>query len=194
MRKASLLTDLFLGNLVNDPRLPRNQQLYRAIQQSILLGQLGAGQQLPPSRSLAQKLGIARNTVLYAYERLSAEGYVHANTGSGTVSSDDGNRSGAPLVVDRAIPVGVSGPIRVVGMGVSSGGIGAAYGFPPAGVGRLKRVPGAVVPPHGGIEIDVGVVPTAAGRSAVYGLRIDYHSAHGTYRWVEPQGIVLAAK
>ena len=45
MRKASLLTDLFLGNLVDDPRLPRNQRLYRAIQQSILLGQLGAGQQ-----------------------------------------------------------------------------------------------------------------------------------------------------
>jgi GntR family transcriptional regulator/MocR family aminotransferase len=88
MRKASLLTDLFLGNLVDDPRLPRNQQLYRAIQQSILLGQLGAGQQLPPSRSLAEKLGIARNTVLYAYERLSAEGYVHANTGSGTYVAD----------------------------------------------------------------------------------------------------------
>ena len=88
MRKASLLTDLFLGNLVEDPRLPRNQQLYRAIQQSILQGQLGTGQQLPPSRSLANKLGIARNTVLYAYERLAAEGYVHASTGSGTYVAD----------------------------------------------------------------------------------------------------------
>src|SRR5258706_2343644 len=88
MRKASLLTDLFVGNLVHDARLPRNQQLYRAIQQSILQGQLGAGQQLPPSRSLAGNLGIARNTVLYAYERLSAEGYVHANIGSGTYVAD----------------------------------------------------------------------------------------------------------
>src|SRR5262245_5425538 len=85
---SNALSAILAGNLRTASRLPRNQQLYRAIQHSILQGQLGAGAQLPPTRTLARELGIARNTVLYAYERLSAEGYVHASTGRGTYIND----------------------------------------------------------------------------------------------------------
>jgi GntR family transcriptional regulator/MocR family aminotransferase len=44
---------------------------------------------LPPSRSLAHELGVARQTVVLAYERLAAEGYVRGRTGSGTYVATD---------------------------------------------------------------------------------------------------------
>ncbi|MEA2874660.1 MAG: GntR family transcriptional regulator / MocR family aminotransferase, partial [Hyphomicrobiales bacterium] len=47
------------------------------------------GGRLPPSRSLAQELGVARQTVVLAYERLAAEGYVRGRTGSGTYVASD---------------------------------------------------------------------------------------------------------
>jgi GntR family transcriptional regulator/MocR family aminotransferase len=52
---------------------------------------------LPPSRSLAQELGVARQTVVLAYERLAAEGYVRGRTGSGTyVATDLPDQAPAP--------------------------------------------------------------------------------------------------
>ena len=55
----------------------------------ILAGTLGPGARLPPSRHLAEELGVARQTVVLAYERLAAEGYVNARVGSGTFVADD---------------------------------------------------------------------------------------------------------
>jgi GntR family transcriptional regulator/MocR family aminotransferase len=51
---------------------------------SIHLGQLSAGSKLPSSRELARDLGMARNTVIAAFEQLMAEGYVTSAQGSGT--------------------------------------------------------------------------------------------------------------
>ncbi len=48
--------------------------LYNCLREAILSGQLLAGAQLMGSRSLAQELKVARNTVLYAYEHLATEG------------------------------------------------------------------------------------------------------------------------
>lgn len=42
------------------------------------------GRPLPPSRTLATDLAIARNTVLHAYEQLCAEGYCNSRSGAGT--------------------------------------------------------------------------------------------------------------
>src|SRR5690242_1527973 len=42
-------------------------------------GRLTAGQRLPSSRSLAQSLGVSRNTVSAAIEQLTAEGYLVAS-------------------------------------------------------------------------------------------------------------------
>lgn len=52
-------------------------------------GALPSGARLPPTRALATELGVARQTVVLAYERLAAEGYVSARTGSGTYVSPD---------------------------------------------------------------------------------------------------------
>ena len=58
------------------------------MQQAILTGQLPPGTKLPSSRTLAEDLGIARNTVLHVYDQLTAEGYVISTTGSGTYVAD----------------------------------------------------------------------------------------------------------
>ncbi|XDS42205.1 winged helix-turn-helix domain-containing protein [Corynebacterium pseudotuberculosis] len=46
---------------------------------------IAPGDHIPSSRSLAAQLGVSRGTVLAAYEQLSAEGYLLAAHGSGTM-------------------------------------------------------------------------------------------------------------
>ena len=58
---------------------PRQQQLGRLLKEAILDGRLAGGVLLPASRQLAADLGIARNTVLHAYQQLLAEGFLHAD-------------------------------------------------------------------------------------------------------------------
>ncbi len=55
---------------------PRQRQLHECLRHGIRSGMLGAGTRLPASRTLAQELGVSRNTVLYAYDQLSTEGFV----------------------------------------------------------------------------------------------------------------------
>jgi GntR family transcriptional regulator/MocR family aminotransferase len=71
---------------VLDPKRkePLYLQLYHALRQVILSGQLGAGTQLPPTRILATELVVSRTTVVTAFEQLFAEGYLEARVGSGT--------------------------------------------------------------------------------------------------------------
>jgi len=59
-------------------------QLYRGFRDRILDGTMPAGKRLPSSRHLATALGVARSTVVQAYERLKADGYLLAQTGSAT--------------------------------------------------------------------------------------------------------------
>jgi len=68
-----------LARLLATTDLPRQRALALALRQAIHQGQLLAGARLPASRALAADLGIARNTVLYAYEQLVAEGYLVAD-------------------------------------------------------------------------------------------------------------------
>jgi GntR family transcriptional regulator/MocR family aminotransferase len=58
-------------------------QIFDQVRQLILDRQLRAGMALPPSRLLAERFGISRNTALIAYERLTAEGYVEARGTAG---------------------------------------------------------------------------------------------------------------
>jgi GntR family transcriptional regulator/MocR family aminotransferase len=63
-------------------------QLYRQIRDAILDGRLRAGEALPSTRELTRHAGISRNTVLLAYERLRAEGFITSRVGAGTFVSD----------------------------------------------------------------------------------------------------------
>lgn len=63
---------------------PLQDQIVAFFREAISSGQLRSGARLPPSRELAKELGVARNTVALAYERLTAEGYLDSRVGSGT--------------------------------------------------------------------------------------------------------------
>lgn len=66
---------------------PTFRQIYRALRARIVGGELATGTRLPPTRSLAQELGVSRTTVLQAYEQLAAEGFIAGRTGSGSYVS-----------------------------------------------------------------------------------------------------------
>jgi GntR family transcriptional regulator/MocR family aminotransferase len=59
-------------------------RIYRQILDAILDGRLRRGERLPPTRELARRLDVSRNTVAVAYDRLTAEGFLHARVGAGT--------------------------------------------------------------------------------------------------------------
>jgi len=60
------------------------QQIYLQLRRAIEQGVFKPGTRLPASREQAKNLGVSRNTVLWALERLQAEGYVVARTGDGS--------------------------------------------------------------------------------------------------------------
>src|SRR5262249_46070553 len=64
--------------------VPLHRQIYDRLRDAILKGNLAAKARLPSTRSLANELGISRNTVTTAFDQLLAEGYLESRTGSGT--------------------------------------------------------------------------------------------------------------
>jgi GntR family transcriptional regulator/MocR family aminotransferase len=72
-----------------------SREIYRQLRESIMEGRLRAGDALPPTREMAQRLGVARSTVMIAYDRLLAEGFISARVGAGTFVSALPNRASA---------------------------------------------------------------------------------------------------
>src|SRR5262245_59416732 len=72
----------------------RAARIYRQLREAILDGRLRPGGRLPPTRELAGRLDVSRNTVAVAYERLTAEGFLTGRVGAGTfVSATQATRS-----------------------------------------------------------------------------------------------------
>lgn len=69
--------------LRRDGSVPLQEQLVAFVRQSIDDGRLAAGSRLPSSRRLAARLGISRTTVVEAYDRLAAAGYIEARPRAG---------------------------------------------------------------------------------------------------------------
>jgi GntR family transcriptional regulator/MocR family aminotransferase len=67
-----------------DPR-PLPRQLADELRTAIGSGLVIAGEPVPASRALAQRLGVSRGTVVAAYDQLLAEGYLLGRVGHGTV-------------------------------------------------------------------------------------------------------------
>jgi GntR family transcriptional regulator/MocR family aminotransferase len=70
-----------------DPALAggRRSGLEHALREAIRTGRLAPHARLPATRKLAAELGLSRGTVQAAYEQLTAEGFLTAKQGSGTV-------------------------------------------------------------------------------------------------------------
>ena len=58
--------------------------LHARLREAILAGRLAVGFRLPPTRELARSVGLARGTVVVAYDMLAAEGYIRVRQGDGT--------------------------------------------------------------------------------------------------------------
>ncbi|WP_312512414.1 PLP-dependent aminotransferase family protein [Massilia sp.] len=64
--------------------VPLFRQLYARLKDAILRGALAPGARLPSTRTLSRQLGVSRQTVLAAYDQLTAEGYLRGGVGQGT--------------------------------------------------------------------------------------------------------------
>src|SRR5258708_2781727 len=88
---------------------PLLQQIYLSLRKAILLKNLAPGSRLPSTRHLADRLGVSRTSVLSAYDRLLAEGYIEGRTGSGTYVSNDASESLiAPSFASRQQRIGAT--------------------------------------------------------------------------------------
>ena len=74
--------------------LPVYRQVYQRIRSEILSGRLAAGARLPSSRTFASELGIARGTVVIAFQMLAGEGYIVSAGARGTVVNVALSRAG----------------------------------------------------------------------------------------------------
>lgn len=63
---------------------PFQSQIARQIRELVLDGRLKPRAKLPSTRALADQLGVARATVVEAFEQLAGEGYLETRLGSGT--------------------------------------------------------------------------------------------------------------
>ncbi len=90
------------GKAEGGARPSQQHRLYACLRTAILSGQIEEGTRLASSRSLAEELGMARNSVLYAYEQLAAEGFVLSRR-QGTVVARVGLQQ-APTQAPEAPP------------------------------------------------------------------------------------------
>ena len=63
---------------------PLQQQLFEQLRDLIASGGLQAGTRMPSTRMVAEQFAVSRITVLLAYERLIAEGYLISRLRRGT--------------------------------------------------------------------------------------------------------------
>jgi GntR family transcriptional regulator / MocR family aminotransferase len=75
--------------IVRDGPETLQNQIFGQIRDFVLSGRLKPGTAMPGSRVLAEELGVSRNTVLLAYERLITEGYLQTLPATGTFVSND---------------------------------------------------------------------------------------------------------
>jgi GntR family transcriptional regulator / MocR family aminotransferase len=81
---ASRDLHLELGTAIAPGTRGARELLVTALRDAVRSGRLATGSMLPPSRSLAADLGLARNTVAEAYADLVAEGWLASRQGAGT--------------------------------------------------------------------------------------------------------------
>lgn len=81
-------------------------RIYRQLLDAVLDGRLRPGERLPPTRELAERLSVSRNTVAVAYDRLTAEGFLAAKVGAGTFVGTQA----LPATTPRAAPTGEVNP------------------------------------------------------------------------------------
>lgn len=72
---------------LKDSKVSAYRWLYESLRAEILEGALRPGTRLPATRDLARQYGLARGTIVNAFDQLKSEGYVEGSIGSGTYVS-----------------------------------------------------------------------------------------------------------
>ena len=75
--------------------LTRRSALHQALLQLIAAGELPRRTKLPPSRVLAARLAVARDTVEQTYARLEAEGFISRTVGAAALCAIAATRCSA---------------------------------------------------------------------------------------------------
>ncbi|RAS12000.1 MocR-like pyridoxine biosynthesis transcription factor PdxR [Cupriavidus alkaliphilus] len=114
-------------------------QIVHHIRDAIQGGRLEAGARMPPSRLLGTQLGVARKTVTTAYERLVAEGWLHARVGDGTYVSQGLARPAVRIAAAPVLPPAVQRWLAVPTPFLAPTS-GARYAFQP-GQAETTRFP-----------------------------------------------------
>lgn len=69
--------------------IPVSTQIVTAVRDFVAIGSLKAGEAVPSTRYLASQLGVARGTVVAAFDQLVAESYLVATPGGKTIVHED---------------------------------------------------------------------------------------------------------
>ncbi|MEV7874168.1 PLP-dependent aminotransferase family protein [Microbacterium sp. NPDC089188] len=101
-----------VGILDRSAPVPLHEQLARGIRAAVLAGRVRGGDDVPSTRALAADLGLARGTVVSAYEILAGEGYLVARPGGGTAVADIARPVAASSAATSTSPVpALSAPV-----------------------------------------------------------------------------------
>jgi GntR family transcriptional regulator len=84
--------------------VPVYRQILNQVKYLVASGRLQPGQELPPIRTLAEKLVINPNTVIHAYAQLEQEGVVLRRHGSGTYVAETVPKHSAATLSEALVP------------------------------------------------------------------------------------------
>jgi len=84
---VKLATAFELALPPRSPRVPACRWLYASLRAEVLDGRMRPGTRLPSTRDLARQYGLARGTIVNAFEHLKSEGYLEGSVGAGTYVS-----------------------------------------------------------------------------------------------------------
>jgi GntR family transcriptional regulator/MocR family aminotransferase len=129
-----LLLDALALNLERRPDAPLYRQIYDGLAAGIIGGSIKPGERLPSTRDLAQALGVSRNTIMLAFEQLTAEGYLEGLSGSGTYVS----REPPAELVEKEAPR-INPAIRAAGSLERAFDIGGGLANVPATLRYMRR-------------------------------------------------------
>ena len=118
-----------------DDARPLGAQLVEGLRRGILDGRLRAGDPVPSTRSLATELGVARSSVVAAYEQLAGEGYLEMRQGAPTRVASLAGHSASLASVDPAAAVTSSDASREAAAAATAtrtGADGGDHGTPGA--------------------------------------------------------------
>jgi GntR family transcriptional regulator/MocR family aminotransferase len=113
MSKTAVTGSLIGFQLEDGSALPKYQQIADHLRGAIESGRIPAGIKLPSTRVFAEEIGVSRNVILQAFDRLIDEGFLSSRIGDGTyVLEATGGPGRSPLERKTSATVGERYPFR----------------------------------------------------------------------------------